>query len=61
MLSQDLEQRWLPKVFGEDMENDKLGIGGDMLAASQIASFDFGEGLSTFKDQGTIGKILDIF
>ena len=32
VLTQDLEQRFLPKVFGEDLENDDLGLGADMLA-----------------------------
>jgi hypothetical protein len=61
VLQQDVEERWLPKIFGEDLENDKTGMGGDTLAATQFATGDFGEAWNTMKDSGVLGKILDIF
>lgn len=57
VLTQDLEQRFLPKVFGEDLENDDLGIGADMLAGSQFASLDFADAFKTIKDKGLLSKI----
>lgn len=61
VLQQDVEERWLPKIFGEDLENDDTGLGGDTLAATQFATGDFGEAWNTFKEDGVLGKILDIF
>lgn len=61
VLQQDAEERWLPKIFGEDLENDDTGMGGDTLAATQFATGDFGEAWNTMKEDGVLGKILDIF
>ena len=61
VLQQDVEERWLPKIFGDDLENDETGMGGDTLAATQFATGDFAEAWHTMKDDGVLGKILDIF
>lgn len=61
VLEQDVEQRWLPKMFGENLENDETGLGGDMLGASQLGGGNFSDAWDSFKNKGTLSKILDIF
>lgn len=55
VLYQDVDQRWAPKLFGE---NDKMGFGGDMRAASALGSFQPKKALDHFKDDSSIGKLL---
>lgn len=57
VLEQDLNQRWLPQIFGEDLKNDSTGIGSDMKFVGELNSLDFGNALEALKE-GTIGKLL---
>lgn len=45
------------KLFGDD----DLGLGGDMQAGADLLTLDFSNAWDTFKDQGTLSKILDLF
>lgn len=54
VLSQDVDQRWAPKIFGK---NDKAGLGSDMSAAASIGSFQFGKGFKELKN-GSLGKFI---
>lgn len=56
VLEQDLNQRWLPKAFGENMEHDVTGLGGELKAAGELGSLDFGNALKSLKG-GTLGKL----
>lgn len=56
VLEQDLNQRWLPKAFGKNLENDKTGIGHEMKAGGEFLTGDFSNGFKALED-GTIGKI----
>lgn len=60
VLEQDMNQRWLPDMFGEDMKHDDYGFGGDMKAGSELLSLDFSNALESLKG-GTIGKLLGKF
>ena len=56
VLEQDLNQRWLPKIYGKDLKNDKLGLGHDQKAIGEFGSGDFSNGFKALED-GTLGKI----
>ena len=56
VLEQDLNQRWLPKIYGKDLKNDKLGLGHDQTAIGEFGSGDFSNGFKALED-GTLGKI----
>ena len=45
------------KVFGKD----QFGLGGDIVGGAELSTGDFSNAWDAFKNQGTIGKILDIF
>ena len=45
------------KVFGKD----QFGLGGDIIGGAELSTGDFSNAWDAFKNQGTIGKILDIF
>ena len=53
VLEQDLEKRWLPKVFGDD----KTGLGNDMLAGVQLSRGNFGGFKDSIKES-SLGKML---
>ena len=57
VLNQDLQQRWLPDMFGEDLKNDSTGLGADMQAAGELGTLDFSNAWDSLKD-GMIGKSL---
>lgn len=57
VLEQDLNQRWLPKIYGKDLKNDKLGLGHDQKAVGEFGSGDFSNGFKALED-GTLGKSL---
>lgn len=57
VLEQDVSKRWVPKLFGEDLEHDDLGIGADMLVGSDLATLDFSNAWDTFKNKGLLSKI----
>ncbi len=65
VLEQDVENRWLPMIFGEDDEgnlrNDFTGLGGDTKAGAEIASLNFDNAWKSFKEEGVLSKILDVF
>lgn len=54
VLSQDVNGRWAPKLFGS---SDKFGLGADMKAGAELSSLDLGSTIKNLK-QGTIGKLL---
>jgi hypothetical protein len=54
VLSQDLEQRIIPKVFGE---NDKTGMGADTKAGVDLANFRVRDAWKGFKE-GSLAKAL---
>lgn len=56
VLEQDLNQRWLPKIYGKDLKNDKFGLGHDQKAVGEFGSGDFSNGFKALED-GTLGKI----
>lgn len=56
VLEQDLNQRWLPKIYGEDLKNDKTGIGHEQKAAGEFLTLDFSNGFKALEG-GTLGKI----
>lgn len=56
VLEQDLNQRWLPKIYGKDLKNDKFGLGHDQKAIGEFGSGDFSNGFKALED-GTLGKI----
>jgi len=45
------------KAFGKD----QFGLGGDIVGGAELSTGDFSNAWDAFKNQGTIGKILDIF
>ena len=57
VLEQDLNQRWLPKIYGKDLKNDKLGLGHDQKAVGEFGSGDFSNGFKALED-GTLGKLV---
>lgn len=57
VLEQDLNQRWLPKIYGKDLKNDKLGLGHDQKAIGEFGSGDFSNGFKALED-GTLGKLV---
>lgn len=57
VLEQDLNQRWLPKIYGKDLKNDKLGLGYDQKAIGEFGSGDFSNGFKALED-GTLGKLV---
>lgn len=56
VLEQDFNQRWLPKLYGKDLKNDKTGIGHDQKAFGEFMTFDFKNGFKALED-GTVGKM----
>lgn len=56
VLEQDLNKRWLPDMFGEDLKHDDTGLGGDMKIGAELSSLDFGNALKSLKG-GTLGKL----
>lgn len=56
VLEQDFNQRWLPKMYGKDLKNDKTGIGHDQKAFGEFMTFDFKNGFKALED-GTVGKM----
>ena len=57
VLEQDLNQRWLPKIYGKDLKNDKFGLGHDQKAIGEFGSGDFSNGFKALED-GTLGKLV---
>ena len=57
VLEQDVSQRWTTKLFGEDLKNDHFGLGGDMVAGADLATFDFSNAWDAFKNKGVLSKI----
>jgi len=57
VLEQDFNQRFLPKLVGEDFEDDKLGLGADASVAADLSTFDFSNAWDTFKDHGLLSKL----
>lgn len=57
VLEQDLNQRWLPKIYGKDLKNDKFGLGHDQKAVGEFGSGDFSNGFKALED-GTLGKLV---
>ena len=53
VMSQDINQRWAPKLFGKD---DKMGLGADMKAAGEASHLDL-NGTFDNLENGTIGKL----
>ena len=49
-------RHWLPKIYGKDLKNDKLGLGHDQKAIGEFGSGDFSNGFKALED-GTLGKI----
>ena len=54
VMSQDVNERWAPKLFGS---SDKFGLGGDMKAGAELSHGDFHGFKENLKD-GTIGKLV---
>ena len=61
VLEQDLHQRWLPGIFGKDMENDFLNIGADTSIGADLVTGDFGNAWDTFTNDGLLGQIRSWF
>lgn len=62
VLEQDVHQRWSPKIFGEDLENDILGVGGRLEGITDIMTGDISNGVQSFIDADPIVKLFkDIF
>lgn len=57
VLEQDLNQRYLPKIYGKDLKNDKFGLGHDQSAVGEFGSGDFSNGFKALED-GTLGKLV---
>ncbi len=57
VLEQDMNQRWLPKIFGEDLENDDLGLGADISAGADIGTLDFSNAWDTISSKGILSKL----
>lgn len=57
VLEQDLNQRYLPKIYGKDLKNDKFGFGHDQKAVGEFGSGDFSNGFKALED-GTLGKLV---
>lgn len=57
VLEQDLNQRYLPKIYGKDLKNDKFGLGHDQKAVGEFGSGDFSNGFKALED-GTLGKLV---
>lgn len=57
VLEQDLNQRYLPKIYGKDLKNDKFGLGHDQKAVGEFGSGDFSNGFKALED-GTLGKMV---
>ena len=53
VMSQDINQRWAPKLFGKD---DKMGFGADMKAAGEASHLDL-NGTFDNLENGTVGKL----
>ena len=53
VMSQDINQRWAPKLFGKD---DKMGFGGDMKAVGEASHLDLHGTIDNLKN-GSLGKI----
>ena len=56
VIEQDFNQRWLPKIYGKDLENDKTGIGHEQKAFGELMSGDF-KNAGKALENGTIGKL----
>ena len=54
--AQDMQERWIPKLVGED---DDYGFGGDLDILAELSSHDFSNALEAMKT-GTLGKILGL-
>lgn len=57
VLEQDVQQRFLPKLVGEDFEDDVLGLGADASVAADLSTFDFSNAWDTFKEHGLLSKL----
>jgi hypothetical protein len=57
VVEQDINQRWLPSIFGEDLKHDDYGFGADTKAFGEIMTFDFGNAWDSLQE-GTLGKTL---
>lgn len=57
VLSQDVNERWVPKLGGYD--NDKTGLLHDAGAGAEFASLDFKSGLKKLADGGTAKTVLN--
>ncbi len=57
VLEQDLNQRWLPKLYGKDLKNDKTGVGHEQKAVGEFMTGDFKNGFKALEN-GTIGKFV---
>lgn len=53
VMSQDINQRWAPKLFGKD---DKMGFGADMKAVGEASHLDL-NGTFDNLENGTVGKL----
>lgn len=56
VLSQDINERWVPKLFG-GYENDKTGLGHDMGVAGELSTFDFSNALKKAKNS-SLAKVI---
>lgn len=56
VLSQDVNERWVPKLGG--YENDKTGLLHDAGAGAEFLSLDFKDGLKKLADGGTAKQVL---
>ena len=54
VLSQDINGRWAPKLFGS---SDKMGLGADMKAGGEASHLDLNGTIDNLKN-GTIGKLI---
>ena len=54
VVSQDVDNRWAPKLFGN---NDKYGLGGDMKIWGDLSTLDFGNAWDKFRKDGTAAKL----
>lgn len=59
VLSQDVNERWVPKLGG--YENDKTGLLHDAGAGAEFASFKFKDGFKKLADGGTVKAALSGF
>lgn len=54
VLSQDINERWSPKLFGDD----DYGFGGDMEVFGELSTLDFSNAWDKLKNDSTIAKLL---